>query len=228
VNDGDPRLEVLYDPIGGTDNYVGFDFNKPYAEGDNMTSTVKEKYSRIDSASFIQTNTKIPAVIFSAPEVWFLKAEAYQRNLVAGNAEEAFKKAVDLSVKFYYDINSGSTTTDPVPLPDQSVIDDFVNARWDAYPTKEEAIATQKWLHFGFLQEFESWTELRRTGLPRLFYSVDQGAMGSVSRSVPNRLRYPDNERIFNANNCPKAEDDKFDDVLIWAKTNWHDEDVVN
>jgi hypothetical protein len=228
VNDNDPRLEVVYDPVSGTNDYVGFDFSKPYSEGDNMTSTVKTKYSRIDSASFISGNTKIPAVIFSAPEIWFLKAEAFQRNIVSGNAEEAFKKAVDLSVKFYYEINSGSTSSkDPVPLPDQSLIDEFVDERWDAYPTKEEAIATQKWLHFGFLQEFEAWTELRRTGLPRLFYSVDQGANTSVSRSVPNRLRYPDNERIFNDANCPKVENDKFETVLIWAKTDWRDEGIV-
>jgi hypothetical protein len=228
VADNDPRLEVVYDPVGSPDNYVGFDPGKPYAEGDNMTSTVKAKYSRIDSASFISGNTKIPAVIFSAPEIWFLKAEAYQRNLASGDAEAAFKKAVDLSVKFYYDINSGSMSKDPVPLPGQSVIDAFVNERWNAYPTKEEAIATQKWLHFGFLQEFEAWTELRRTGLPRLFYSIDQGATTSVSRSVPNRLRYPDNERIYNEFNCPKIEDDKFETVLLWGKAGWHDESVVN
>jgi hypothetical protein len=228
VNDNDPRLEVLYDPVSGTNEYVGFDFSKPYSEGDNMTSTVKTKYSRIDSTSFISGNTKIPAVIFSAPEIWFLKAEAYQRNIVSGNAEQAFKKAVDLSVKFYYDINSGSTSREPVALPAQSVIDQFVNERWNAYPTKEEAIATQKWLHFGYLQEFEAWTELRRTGLPRLFYSIDQGATTSVSRSVPNRLRYPDNERIFNEANCPKVENDKFETVLIWAKTDWRDEGIVD
>jgi hypothetical protein len=227
VNDNDPRLEVVYDPVTGTDKYIGFDFSKPYSEGDNMTSTVKAKYSRIDSASFISGNTKIPAVIFSAPEIWFLKAEAYQRNIVSGDAEAAFKKAVDLSVKFYYEINSGSKSKDPVPLPAQSVIDQFVNERWNAYPTKEEAIATQKWLHFGFLQEFEAWTELRRTGLPRLFYSIDQGATTGVSRSVPNRLRYPDNERIFNEANCPKVEDDKFETALIWAKTDWRDEGIV-
>jgi hypothetical protein len=228
VNDNDPRLEVLYDPVSGTNKYVGFDFSKPYTEGDNMTSTVKTKYSRIDSTSFISGNDKIPAVVFSAPEIWFLKAEAYQRGIVSGNAEAAFKKAVDLSVKFYYDINAGATSDrTPVPLPDQSVIDNFVNERWNAYPTKEEAIATQKWIHFGYLQEFEAWTELRRTGMPRLFYSIDQGAATSVSSSVPNRLRYPDNERIFNDANCPRTEDDKFETVLIWAKSDWHDEAVV-
>jgi hypothetical protein len=228
VNDNDPRLEVVYDPIGGTNDYVGFDFAKPYSEGDNMTSTVKTKYSRIDSASFISGSATIPAVIFSSPEIWFLKAEAYQKGIVTGNAEAAFKKAVDLSVKFYYDINAGTLSNIPtVPLPDQSVIDKFVDERWNAYPTKEEAIATQKWLHFGFLQEFEAWTELRRTGFPRLFYSIDQGASVSVARSVPNRLRYPDNERIFNETNCPKVENDKFETVLLWAKSDWHDEGIV-
>ena len=228
VADGDPRLPVMYEPVAGTNNYVGFDPRKPYNSlTDNMTSIVKSHYSRIDSASFLQSNKKIPATLFSAPEIWFLKAEAYRRAIASGNAEATFKKAVDLSVKFYYDINSGSTAKDPLPEPTQSVIDAFASERWNAYPTKEEAIATQKWLHFGFLQQIEAWTELRRTGLPRLFYSIDPGASSSVSRSVPNRLRYPDSERTYNAANCPKVEDDKFETSLLWAKSNWHDEGIV-
>ncbi|MDR0559285.1 MAG: SusD/RagB family nutrient-binding outer membrane lipoprotein [Prevotellaceae bacterium] len=229
VADGDPRLPVMYDPQAGTaDVYVGFDPSVPFNNAtDGMTSSVKTKYSRIDSASFIQKNEGIPAVLFSATEIWLLKAEAYQRSIVSGNAEEAFKKAVDQSVKFYYTINASSTVKNPIPLPEPSVIDAFVNARWNAYPSKEEAIATQKWLHLGFLQQLEAWTELRRTGLPRLFYSIDQGATSSVSRSVPNRLRYPDSERTYNEANCPRIENDKFETVLLWANPDWHDEGVV-
>lgn len=223
VDDNDPRLEVTYDAAGGQ-SWKGFDFEAPYAEGDNMTNTVKLSYTRIDSAGFLQKNTKIPAVLFSAPEIWFLKAEAYQTGIVAGNAEEAFKKAVALSVDFYYDINAGSTIKDPLTPPSQPDIAAFAANRWAGYATKEEAIATQKWLHLGFLQQVEAWTELRRTGLPRLTYSIDQGANNtSVSRYVPNRLRYPDNERLFNEANCPKITDDKFETPLLWAKSDWHD-----
>jgi hypothetical protein len=226
--DGDPRLPILYDPVAGSNTYAGFDPRKPYnSNTDNMTSVVKSHYSRIDSASFLQSNKKIPATFFSAAEVWFMKAEAYQRAIVSGNAETAFKTAVDLSVKFYFDINSGSTAKEPLPVPAQSTIDAFAAARWNGYPTKEEAIATQKWLHFGFLQQIEAWSELRRTGLPRLFYSIDSGASSSVSRSVPDRLRYPDIERTYNEANCPKVEDDKFETPLLWAKSNWHDEGIV-
>ena len=228
VADGDPRLEVTYDAARDTAGaplpWKGFDFKVPYAEGDNMTNTVKASYTRIDSAGFLQKNTKIPAVLFSAPEIWFLKAEAYQAGIVTGSAEEAFKKAVALSVEFYYNINAGSTIKDPLTPPAQSDIDAFAASRWTGYSSKEEAIATQKWLHLGFLQALEAWTELRRTGLPRLTYSTDQGANAtSVSRAVPNRLRYPDNERLFNDANCPKVTDDKFETALLWAKSEWHD-----
>ena len=132
-----------------------------------------------------------------------------------------------MSINFYFDINEGSTVKAPLLRPSQIEIDAFTSARWNGYPSKEEAIAPQKWLHFGFLQEIEAWTDLRRTGLPRLFYSIDQGATGSVSRSVPNRLRYPDFERTYNAANCPKVEDDKFETVLLWAKSDWRNEGVV-
>jgi len=231
VNDHDPRLYVLYDPVGGTGStYAGFDFSKPYdSEKDRETGTVETYYSSIDSGTYRKQNTQIPAIIFSAAEIWFLKAEAYQRGLATGNAEEAFKKAIDLSVRFYYNINAGATLQeDVVALPDDQTISSFAAERWNAYASKEEAIATQKWLHFGFLQEFEAWTELRRTGLPRLFYSVTQGAGSGVSARVPNRLRYPDDERTYNPNNCLKIEDDKFDTQLLWMNPDWHDEGVVN
>ena len=228
VADNDPRLPITYEPVAGTRNYVGFDPSQPYnSNTDNMTSVVKANYSRIDSGTFLQSNKRIPATLFSAAEIWFLKAEAYQRAIVTGDAEKAFRTAVDLSINFYFDINEGSTVKAPLPRPSQIEIDAFTSARWNGYPSKEEAIATQKWLHFGFLQQIEAWTDLRRTGLPRLFYSIDQGATGSVSRSVPNRLRYPDFERTYNAANCPKVEDDKFETVLLWAKSDWRNEGVV-
>jgi hypothetical protein len=195
------------------------DPSKPYNTITDDANAIRSNYSSIDSSCFRMSNTKIPALIFSASEIWFLKAEAFQRGIATGDAEAAFKTAIDLSVKMYHDIYSGASYNPGViPPPEQSVIDNFANERWNGYDSKDEAIATQKWLHFGFLQEFEAWSELRRTGLPRLTYATDPGARCA---NVPNRIRYPDNERLYNPN-CPKVEDDNWDTVLSWAKEDWY------
>ncbi|MDR3268381.1 MAG: SusD/RagB family nutrient-binding outer membrane lipoprotein [Tannerella sp.] len=222
LNNNDPRLEITYEPGPGTGLYAGLNPSLPYNSLTDNATDIKLCYSSVDSSSFRYANEKIPALVFSAAEIWFIKAEAYQRGIAPGNAEAAFKKAVDLSVKMYYSINSGATYKPPVPLPDQSEIDAFTNARWAAigseYATAEEAIATQKWLNFGFMQAYEAWAELRRTGLPRLRYATDLGAR---CPNIPSRLRYPDNERRYNPENCPRIEDDNWETSLYWAKDDW-------
>ncbi|KAA6347556.1 hypothetical protein EZS27_004987 [termite gut metagenome] len=222
VNNQDPRLEVTYELAPQTGTYAGLDPSKPFNALTDEGMLIRSCYSSIDSASFRMNNMLIPGLIFSASEIWFIKAEAYQRNIAPGNAEAAFKTAIDLSVKMYYDINSGATYKLPTPLPSQADISAFANARWAAigteYATAEEAIAIQKWIHFGFLQEFEAWSELRRTGLPRLTYATDNG---SRCPNVPDRIKYPDNERLYNPN-CPRTEDDDWYTVLSWAKTDWY------
>jgi hypothetical protein len=220
VNSNDPRLEITYARASGTGLYTGLNPSVPYNTLTDELTAMKKHYSSVDSSSFRYTNENIPSLIFSAAEIWFIRAEAYQRGIASGNAEAAFKKGIDLSVKMYYSINAGATYKAPIPMPAQSVIDDFANERWTAYPTKEEAIATQKWLHFGFLQEKEAWHELRRTGLPRLRFATDPGAR---CPNVPSRLKYPDSERQYNSENCPRVEDDNWETTLLWGKADWYE-----
>jgi hypothetical protein len=223
LNTNDPRLVITYEPAPATGLYAGLNPSLPYNTLTDDATAMRQNYSSIDSSSFRQTNERIPALYFSASEIWFIKAEAYQRGIATGNAEAAFKKGVALSVELYYYINSGATYRPPTPPPTQSEIDAFADARWAAigtdYTTAEDAIATQKWLHLGFLQEIEAWSELRRTGLPRLPYATD---LGSRCPNVPSRLRYPDNERRYNPVNCPRIEDDNWETPLYWAKADWY------
>jgi hypothetical protein len=48
-----------------------------------------------------------------------------------------------------------------------------------------------------FLQ-IETWVDWRRTGFPVL-----QKATGAVTAEIPRRLPYPNDERLYNADNYP-------------------------
>ncbi|MDR3128909.1 MAG: SusD/RagB family nutrient-binding outer membrane lipoprotein [Tannerellaceae bacterium] len=218
LDDDDPRLTVTYDPAANG-SYVGLDPSKQYDAQRDNGALIRQHYSSIDSSSFRKDNPKIPAILFSLAEILFIKAEVYHRGIVAGDAESAFKQAVIASVLLYWDINDGGSFR-PEPRPDDlgDRAADFAHARWlaigDDYTDATEAIATQKWLHFGFLQEFEAWCEVRRTGLPRLSFAVDAG---SLCKNVPKRLKYPDNERLYNPH-CPPVDEDKWENPLLWAR----------
>jgi hypothetical protein len=62
-------------------------------------------------------------------------------------------------------------------------------------------ISLQKIIEHKYLSSFlqiETWTDWRRTGFPEL-----QRATGAVTSEIPRRLPYPNDERLYNADNYP-------------------------
>ncbi|WP_207423121.1 SusD/RagB family nutrient-binding outer membrane lipoprotein [Desertivirga brevis] len=209
----DPRIPVMFDKFGRTVNGV-FIPNPTYrampigtpAEQQTLIFT---EYAILDSATFLQ-NRMIPGVVITAPEVNFIKAEAFQR-WGSGDAKTTYDLALRQSINFYYYLNSindagGRKET----MPASSVIDNFVNNSSVNYSgtdaQKLAKIYTQKWLHLGFLQANQAWSEYRRTNTPTLTFPV-QTQVGL--ESPPTRLLYPAVEKTFNAANyeAVKAED---------------------
>src|SRR5439155_825517 len=60
-------------------------------------------------------------------------------------------------------------------------------------------MAYQKWVSL-FMQGMESWTEVRRTGVPALVPGCR-----AVMRHIPERLPYDDNESVLNGTNMTAA-----------------------
>ena len=82
------------------------------------------------------------------------------------------------------------------------------------------AIMTQKWLHFGIMQPSQAWTDIRRTGYPKLDYPTDGGASVIVA-NIPQRVKYPNSELTNNRANYDANASNIADDyytVLFWAK----------
>jgi hypothetical protein len=209
VDNGDPRLPVLWDP--GFDSTTWVDqvylgFNSSGTTSDLESQWSKGLLSTYDSATFI-LNWNCPGVLFTASEVSFLKAEAYERWSL-GTAQDEYEKGIRQSIAFYFNINQ-STYLNPnvtfsraaLESPSEADISAFITSSDFAYTgTTTEKLAkiyTQKWLNFFILQAGQAWSELRRTGYPVLTFAEDP----TYSYLPPNRLLYPDAEKSSNTEN---------------------------
>jgi len=202
----DPRMAVIFDKYGATTNNV-FVPNKDYnAMPISSTSSFAEKnymyYAIVDSATFLQ-NKALPGIVITAPEVNFLKAEAFERWGSTTDAKTAYETAVKQSVSFYYYLNALNTSgLTVVTKPSDSDINDFVTtgvAYTGSSNDKLAKIWVQKWVHFGWLQSVQAWAEYRRTKYPQLTFP----STGKLSgyETPPTRLIYPSGEKSNNASN---------------------------
>jgi hypothetical protein len=146
-----------------------------------------------------------------------LKAEAYER-WGNGDAGTAYETAVRQSIAFYYYLNSLNTITRaPLPPPTASAIDSFLqNTPVNYSGTTNDKLARiwiQKWLHFGFLQSVQSWSEYRRTKYPQL--SFYPSALPGYELP-PARLVYPASETAYNPNYAPVQTRDTRSTKIFW------------
>ena len=209
----DPRLPVMFDKFGQTTGGV-FVPNPTYKAmpitfTNDQQTTQYTQYAIVDSATFVD-NGKIPGIAITAPEVNFLKAEAFERWGSTGDAETAYKIAVQQSISFYYYLNSiSSSPRAKTSAPSSDAITAFLKAANVAYTGSSDdklaKIWIQKWVNFGLLQSDEAWSEYRRTKYPKLTF-VPQTL--NPYQLPPTRLTYPSVETGFNTNySAVKAKD---------------------
>jgi len=216
----DPRIPVMFDKYGRTvsdvfipnTDYNGLTVNMPMEQQQINIGN----FAILDSATFLYNN-KLPGVVITAPEVNFLKAEAFER--WGGNDPKIFyDKAIKQSVTFYYFLNSLNTTTrTPLPTPSETEIDQFLQNDFTRYDgtndEKLEKIWIQKWVHFGFLQSVQSWSECRRTKYPQLiFYPSTLPGY----EMPPSRLVYPASETSYNPNYLLVKDKDTRNRKIFW------------
>jgi hypothetical protein len=253
----DPRLRLLYiktDTVSykevDTDDrkynpekavYLGHDYKDlTGAHTQGETRFYREDgatgISRVVQYGFFWENKKFDAFMFSAPEIWFIKAEAEARgyaDVPGETTESCFKKAVQLSLSFYFyyyenwEPNGGGSPPEEyknITIPDNAAKSAFADERWAAvgtdYVNSIDAIITQKWIHFSVICTREQWAEIRRTGFPSGLY-YPQGS-GTIPR-VPDRWRYPYSEINYNSYNYEAVKSkDNYNTSLLWMKPNWY------
>jgi hypothetical protein len=129
-----------------------------------------------------------PVILMSAPEAYFLQAEAVARGWATGNVAALFQNGITASFT-----NAGLAASAPA----------YIAAAPDAQlpATKEgqiKAIITQKYYAMNGTQGFEAWTEYRRTGYPDFLVPSVASTIGSGK--MPQRLLYPNTEVTRNSN----------------------------
>jgi len=117
--------------------------------------------------------------------VSFIKAEAYERGLVSGDAKAAYENAITLSC-----------TENGIDPGDVSGFLAQPEVAWNGGTTDNlYKIYLQKWVSL-FKQEEEAWSEARRTDVP-LMTDVSKDYSAGHNRP-PFRLAYADEEKTLN------------------------------
>ena len=226
TGEDDPRLKVIYNP-NAAGQFVGKHVGEAKADQDaaDQKSWNERVYATLDSVTFI-TNSCMKNPVVSPAETWFLIAEARQAYGLSGSVQEAFKNGVKQSIIEWYDRNMTSTAHNMNPFthykatvaPTDAEMEAYADAVWAKYTDKMDAIMTQKWVHMGLMNAHESWTDIRRTGYPKLSYPQD--SQSQTNRTIIQRVLYPIVEKTNNKANY-EANAGSFTDsnstVLFWA-----------
>ncbi len=181
----DPRLPLFAQINADTDTlartYQGFPNGLNDGEGTDLLFI-----SRI--GAFWRETPNAPMDLLTYSEVLFLEAEAAQRGWIAGSAATLYNDAIRASMEHY-------------GIPNSAITAYLADSRVTYVPdtTGLKQIAYQKWVSM-FMQGAESWTEVRRTGVPGLIPGCR-----ALMRHIPERLPYDDNEAVLNKSNLDAA-----------------------
>jgi len=209
----DPRTSKMISPASAPSSiagqYVGIRAGTPVGGKPMYDGYSQPNYSTISEFS--------PMILISAAEVWFLKSEAALRGWTTESAQTDYETGISTSMAQWgapignYLSDKTSTQADYVdPLtpsagtPNASIkAVSTITIAWDATATNEqnlERIITQKWIANFPSGGWESWTEYRRTGYPRLFPVVVNNSGGTISTALQiRRVPYPASEYTSNA-----------------------------
>jgi hypothetical protein len=150
-----------------------------------------------------------PIRVMSASEVFFLRAEGALENwAMGGTAMELYNKGIEASLKERTTATAGeiaayiSSTATPIAVKDvwnTPPLSDIPVA-FDAGGGKErqlEQIITQKWIAL-YPDGVEAWTEVRRTGYPKLYPRLNSENSDVPANQIMRRLVFVDSEYSTN------------------------------
>ncbi len=197
----DPRLPVYADK-NKWGEYNGYKFG-PTQTSDtlnnaNNVSFIGDRFGN-DPAGF--------SPFMNAAEVYFIIAEAYERDLVSGgNAQEAYENGIIKSLE--------ENNIDSIAI--SSFLKESGVAWEEGETSNLEKIYLQKWISL-FKQSVEAWAEARRTDVP-LMQTVEKNYYSSHNRP-PFRMAYADEEKSLNINFPVEIQETD----IFWGTQMWWD-----
>lgn len=227
----DPRLYVFIDTVNawfpqtpGYEDVPYFGFRgRPLLSGENPDegrAYGDNTTSRISDLFWVQIQ-EFP--LYKASETYFTLAEAALFNIKAGDAQQLYKKGVQLALEHAKELYDKAVPQLPAVVSlfkagksqaekdqyladlleakkiTQDQIDDFLEnspavVLSGTDEEKLEQIINQKVVAL-FPQEFEGWCEHRRTGYPRILVGQESSALQG---RMPRRFPYPSSESLLN------------------------------
>lgn len=195
----DPRLPRYFDKAAGGVGVELFPVKDTFKGIRQGTGFNHKNYAGHSRSTIRQSSD---AVLMTAAEVWFLRAEAALRNWSADDPRACYENGVRASFVQWSagDVSSYlKSNLTPVDYKDafNSAFDieavGTVTPAWDEKATKEEKlekIITQKWIAC-YPEGCEAWAEQRRTGYPRLFPVMVNDSRGNIDSHLgPRRLNF--------------------------------------
>lgn len=172
---------------------------KGVPQGTNITIKDENRY-RLHSKSTVTKKTD--AVLMTAAEVWFLRAEAALRGFSNEDVKVCYENGIKTSCE-QWGVNVGDyLTSEKMPTAYQDAFDAkfdmpaliTITPKWDngaGNEEKLERIITQKWIAC-YPEGYEAWTEQRRTGYPKLFKVFVNNSGNTIDTNIGiRRLPYP-------------------------------------
>lgn len=159
-----------------------------------------KKYYGCSLSSVVQTTD---AVLMTAAEVWFLRAEAALRGWSAESVEQCYESGIRASFAQWGAGNVDAyleSTKQPIDFIDalepayNATAVSTITPKWDEAASNEEKlerIITQKWIAC-YPEGCEGWAEQRRTGYPKLFPVLINESGGTIDTNKgPRRINFP-------------------------------------
>lgn len=170
----------------------------------------------------------VPMIL--AAESYFLQAEAYMKGYLSGNDLDAFEKGVTASFRYLYKELNGNVKAGMDPVADFETYkannaDNFlVNYSLAVSPAEKlEAIITQKYIAYNFINAQETWSEFKRTSYPKIVNGSSDpnltfaSILSSSTRAdeLPVRYLYAASEFQLNPSNVPTGVN-QFTSLIFW------------
>ncbi len=128
----------------------------------------------------------VNAPLMTYAELQFLLAEAAQKGFISGDVPDFYNAGITASHAYFgTSVPAGYLTSSGVALAGANDV---------------EKIMTQKWIS-NFLNGYEAWLDIRRTGYPKLSLPKDN----LNNDQFPVRFRYPSSEQAANKKNYDAA-----------------------
>ena len=214
----DPRMAKFFNaPADAAVVEAGYEF-----KGIRQGIAIDDK-ATYGGHSLLSLQPESPAVLMTAAEVYFLRAEGALRGWdVNGSAEDLYEQGVEASfgqwgvsgdLDSYLESDNLPVAYVDVKNAENSVSADSeymnkVSPMWDTGATNEvklQKIITQKWIAM-FPEGNEAWAEYRRTGYPVLFPLVKNDSQGVIdSNNGIKRLNFSVSEKNNNPEGYAKA-----------------------